>query len=120
MHASSVHAFPHAISAVQSSLLTQALFSAQQLLSRHASHVGSPDERPQPPGGPPERRRAPEEPDGFLPRRAAMPETFVLAFGLETASFDFQPTVGSAPFGGVPFPLPGSLVHARVSVDVMA
>jgi hypothetical protein len=52
IHASSLHASPHAMSAVQSASATQALFCAQQLVSRQASQVASPVERPHDPAPP--------------------------------------------------------------------
>jgi hypothetical protein len=54
-HASSLQASPHVTSAVQSALETQAVFWAQQLVSRQVSQVGSPVESPHVPPPPAER-----------------------------------------------------------------
>ena len=55
MHASSLQASPHVTRAVQSAFETQAVFWAQQLVSRHVSQVASPVESPQAPPPPADR-----------------------------------------------------------------
>ena len=123
MHASSRHASPQEMSAVQSASDTQAVFSAQQLASMHVSHVASPLRSPHvPPSAPaPPGTASP----GFLPDFAAIAEmVFATPLGRESASFDCQWLACALALGVFPGASVVSmvvvLVHANVSVDVMA
>lgn len=121
--ASSVHALPHAISAVQSASATHAAFGAQQLASRHASHVASPVERPQLPA--PFVFVEPSFGADFLPDAfvASAAIAVVLSTLFESARLVRNVTVASAPSGSARpdvFRISVVVVHAKVNVDAMA
>jgi len=120
MQASSLHASPHVMSAVQSASATHAVLSAQQLASRHESQLASPVERPPqvPPPLPPERSRIPPPPLPLLPS-AAM--TVECAPACARESGGFQPSPGPSDVGLSPVDFVVVVeLQANVSVDAMA